>query len=119
MTGKDGESKKHQFFLNRFYVGTQHEKSPAKQHPPHTENTIQKIEQEMLRSQKKEQQLVQKNIQEAWVRKCYELDNQAMVRKTVTREVGAQNLEKFKTSKDLWNQAHQQALEVEKAQVTQ
>ena len=40
MTGKEGETKKHQFFLNRFYVGTENEKSPARKHPPNTESTI-------------------------------------------------------------------------------
>ena len=55
----------------------------------------------MQSSQKKQQRIVQKNMEEAWYRKCYELDNEAMVRQSVTREVGAHNLEKFKATKDL------------------
>ena len=46
---------------------------------------------------------MERNILEAWNRNCFELDNQAMVRKQVTREVGAHNLEKFKTTKEVQN----------------
>ena len=62
--------------------------------------------------------MMEKNIEEAWQRKCFELDNQAMVRKSVTREVGAHNLEKFRTAKDLANLEHIEQLKADKAFVT-